>query len=193
MSTPPAGKTRRKLLQVLQGLPKQFFRHTRVPLAVSIGKRIALRCGGSTNRRERSRVKRQGVTNIVEAQTMTHLCEEQCQHMTPRCISPRIIRHSSFPCQSRDQVIRNEVADLSQDREATFRWLLFPAFCFHNRALWHGAEQKPTLFYRKSPSSYGMAVDSFLLCRQIQSVRAPERVANMKTAKAAFARIPLLM
>ena len=58
-------------------------------------------------------------------------------------------------------MIRNEVADLTKDREATFRWLLFLAFCFHNRALWHGAEQKPTFFLSKTPLGYGMAVKKF--------------------------------
>src|SRR5713226_1281396 len=159
-ATTAASKTRTELLQVLQGLPKQFLSHDRVTLAIGIGKRVALGRSGSTNRRERSRVKRQGVTNIVEAQTMSHLREEQGQHMTPRCISPRVIRHTSFPCQLRNQMIRNEVADLTKDREATFRWLLFLAFCFHNRALWHGAEQKPTFFLSKTPLGYGMAVNS---------------------------------
>jgi hypothetical protein len=55
-------------------------------------------------------------------------------------------------------MIRNQVADPAQDSEATFRWLLFLAFSFHNRALWHGAKQKPTLFYGKTPSTYGMAL-----------------------------------
>src|ERR1035437_1544274 len=58
-------------------------------------------------------------------------------------------------------MIGNEVADLTQQREPTLRWLLFSAFCFHNRALWHGASQKPMLFSPETPSAYGMAV-SFL-------------------------------
>jgi hypothetical protein len=48
-------------------------------------------------------------------------------------------------------MIRNQVADLTQDREATLRWLLFLAFSFHNRALWHGAKQKPTFFLVEKP------------------------------------------
>jgi hypothetical protein len=44
---------------------------------------------------------------------------------------------------------------------------LFLVFCFHNRALWHGAKQKPTLFLPKTPSAYGMAVDSTLLTRLV--------------------------
>src|ERR1035437_9808639 len=55
-------------------------------------------------------------------------------------------------------MIGNEVADLTQQREPTLRWLLFSAFCFHNRALWHGASQKPMLFSPETPSAYGMAV-----------------------------------
>src|ERR1035441_6327316 len=55
-------------------------------------------------------------------------------------------------------MIGNEVANLTQDRELTLRWLLLLVFCFHNRALWHGTKQKPTLFSPKAPSDYGMAV-----------------------------------
>src|ERR1017187_5110005 len=55
-------------------------------------------------------------------------------------------------------MIGNEIADLTKQREPMLRWLLFLAFCFHNRALWHGAKQKPTLFLPKTPSAYGMAV-----------------------------------
>src|ERR1035437_4194694 len=58
-------------------------------------------------------------------------------------------------------MIGNEVADLTQQREPTLRWLLFSAFCFHNRALWHGARQKPMLFSPETPSAYGMAVKAF--------------------------------
>src|ERR1035437_456990 len=58
-------------------------------------------------------------------------------------------------------MIGNEVADLTQQREPTLRWLLFSAFCFHNRALWHGPSQKPMLFSPETPSAYGMAVFIF--------------------------------
>src|ERR1035437_8241331 len=64
-------------------------------------------------------------------------------------------------------MIGNEVADLTQQREPTLRWLLFSAFCFHNRALWHGASQKPMLFSPETPSAYGMAVELF---RQLRAI-----------------------
>src|ERR1039457_813900 len=65
-------------------------------------------------------------------------------------------------------MIGNEIADLTKQREPMLRWLLFLAFCFHNRALWHGAKQKPTLFLPKTPSASGMAV------RQIRVVPASD-------------------
>src|ERR1017187_8997684 len=80
-------------------------------------------------------------------------------------------------------MIGNEIADLTKQREPMLRWLLFLAFCFHNRALWHGAKQKPTLFLPKTPSAYGMAVlRTYLFC-----------AANLRVnsrAKHAFQRFP---
>src|SRR6266853_6265011 len=45
-------------------------------------------------------------------------------------------------------MVRNPVANLAQDGELGLRWLLFLGFLFHTRALWHGAERKPTIFLR---------------------------------------------
>src|SRR6266853_743564 len=45
-------------------------------------------------------------------------------------------------------MVRNPVANLAQDGELGLRWLLFLGFVFHTRALWHGAERKPTIFLR---------------------------------------------
>jgi hypothetical protein len=88
---------------------------------------------------------------------MGQLGEEQREHMAPRGVSARVILHAGFSGQLRNQMIGNEVANLTQDRKLTFRWLLSLAFLFHNRALWHGARQKPT-FCSPPPSPYGMAV-----------------------------------
>src|SRR6266404_1868463 len=81
--TPSATKARAQTLQVFQGLPKQILSQRRIALAIGIGKAIALGCGGSANRREGTRVQGQSVTDIVEAQAMSQLCEDQCEHMTP--------------------------------------------------------------------------------------------------------------
>jgi len=157
-SPPPTAKTRTEILQVLQGLPKQFLSHHGITRAVGMGKRVALGRGSSTNRREGTGVQGQRVANVVESQTMGQLCEEQREHMTPRGVSARVILYAGFSGQLRNQMIGNEVANLTQDRELTFRWFLSLAFLFHNRALWHGAGQKPTFCSPKTPSPYGMAV-----------------------------------
>src|ERR1017187_6408807 len=156
---PPATKARTETLQVLQGLPKQFLSHEGVALAIGIGKGVAFGRGRSTNGREGAGVQGQRVANVVESQTMGQLREEQREHVTPRRVSARVVLHASFSGQLRNQMIGNEVANLTQDRELTLRWLLLLVFCFHNRALWHGTKQKPTLFSPKAPSGYGMAVE----------------------------------
>ena len=78
-------------------------------------------------------------------------------------------------------MIGNKVADLTQQREPTLRWLLFSAFCFHNRALWHGARQKPTLFSSGTPSAYGMAVH-YLWPQSWQRYAMPSRINWIMTA-----------
>src|ERR1019366_706125 len=132
---PPTTKTRTEIVQVLQSLPKQFLSHDRVTLPIGIGKRVALGRGRSTNRRDGSRVQGQSVANVVESQTMSQLREDQREHMAPRRVSARVILHASLSGQLRNQMIGNEVANLTQDRELTLRWLLLLAFLFHTPAL----------------------------------------------------------
>ena len=100
----------------------------------------------------------QGVTDVVQAQAMGQLGVEQRQYMAPRFKGAGLLLHPSLSSQLRNQVVRNEIANLTQNRELGLRWLLLLVFLFHIRALWHGAKQKPTLFSSKTPSDYGMAV-----------------------------------
>lgn len=52
------------------------------------------------------------------------------------------------------------------------------AFRFHNRALWHGARQKPTLSSSKTPSAYGMAVNTNRVQEAAQQARPYTRNAE---------------
>src|ERR1035441_4324065 len=84
-------------------------------------------------------------------------------------------------------MIGNEIADLTKQREPMLRWLLFLAFCFHNRALWHGAKQKPTLFLPKTPSAYGMLLvlcSPWRLKRPASEASSPGRKAITASASA---------
>src|SRR6266699_3503542 len=91
-----------------------------------MGKRVALGRSSSTNRREGSRVQRQSIANVVESQTMGQLREEQCEHVTPGCVGARVFLDASLSGQLRNQVFGNEVANLTQNRQLTSRWL----WCF---------------------------------------------------------------
>src|SRR6266566_3156433 len=99
-----------------------------------MGKRVALGRSSSTNRREGSRVQRQSIANVVESQTMGQLREEQCEHVTPGCVGARVFLDASLSGQLRNQVFGNEVANLTQNRQLTSRWLLALVFFFHDRA-----------------------------------------------------------
>src|SRR3989442_1336143 len=92
-------------------------------------------------------MQRQGVTDVVQAQAMGQLGVEQRQYMAPRFEGAGVIRHASLPGQLRHQVFWNEIANLTQKRELTLRWLSAFRFVFHIRALWHGISRKPTPFF----------------------------------------------
>src|SRR5260370_40104833 len=79
---------------------------------------------------------------------MSQLSIEQCDNVTPGFIGACLLLYLGFACQLRNQMVRNPVANLAQDGELRLRWLLFLGFVFHTRALWHGAERKPTIFLR---------------------------------------------
>src|SRR5438034_6416591 len=93
-----------------------------------MGKRVALGRSSSTNRREGSRVQRQSIANVVESKTMGQLREEQCEHVTPGCVGARVFLDASLSGQLRNQVFGNEVANLTQNRQLTSRWLLALVF-----------------------------------------------------------------
>ena len=104
----------------------------------------------------------------------------------------RLILHASLPGQLRNQMMGNEVANLTQDTELTLRWLLLLAFLFHTRALWHGATQKPTLLLSKPRSPYGMAVK--LICRRLlrQVVRFALALALLSTGSSRANRMAIM-
>src|SRR5439155_17944754 len=133
-ATPATSKTRTEILQVLQSLPKQLLCHDRVTLPIGIGKRVALGRSSPTNRREGSRVQRQSIANVVESQTMGQLREEQREHVTPGGVGARLLLDARLSGQLRDQVIGNVVANLTQNRQLTSRWLSALVFLFHDRA-----------------------------------------------------------
>src|SRR5574340_1593278 len=141
---PPTAKPRAEVLQVFQGLPKEFLRHRGVALAVGVGKRIAFGRCSATNARQRARVQRQCIAHIVESEAMGQLREEQAEHVTPGGVGAGVVLYAGLSGQLWHEMIGNEVANLAQDRELTLRWLLLFGFVFHDRALWHGARQKPT-------------------------------------------------
>src|SRR6266571_3520757 len=103
----------------------------------------------------------QGVAKVVEPQAMSQLPIEQRDQVTPGLVGAASFLHLGLPRQLRNQVVRNKIANLTQNSERGLRWLLLLVFLFHIRALWHGANQKPTLFSSKIPSGYGMAVKKF--------------------------------
>jgi hypothetical protein len=67
----------------------------------------------------------QGIADIVEADGMTELGEEQTHDVTPRSERARLFVDAVLAGKSGDQVGRNELAELSQDRQLRFDWFVF--------------------------------------------------------------------
>jgi hypothetical protein len=59
-------------------------------------------------------MQRQGITNVIESDTMGELREEQSDYVTPRSKGPGLFVHLGFARDPGDQKLRNEVANLAQ-------------------------------------------------------------------------------
>ena len=146
---PAAGaEARMQLLQMLEHGPKQLFRQLRVPLAVGVGERVLAGRRGPTNRRQRSRMQVQRITDIVETQGVGQLGVEQTQNMTPRTKRPGVGVHPGGSGQLRYQMVGNQIAELSQECETTARWLVGCGF-MHGLPCGRSTHRKPTSFFQR--------------------------------------------
>src|SRR5258708_5479348 len=83
------------------------------------------RCRRAANARQRSRVQLEGITQVIQANTMGQLCIAQAHHMAPRRERARLILRPGGPRNFGDQVLGNKIANLLQDAELGAGWGYF--------------------------------------------------------------------
>ncbi len=123
-------KARRLIHQVRHDLPVQGLGHPAVAHPVGMAQVVAARRRRAANAGERPGVHAQRVTDVVEPDGVRHLREDQRDHVAPRRERPALGIHAVFFGQARDQMPRNQVAQLLEDGIRMARWNVVVVF-FH--------------------------------------------------------------
>lgn len=84
---------------------------------------VAAGRGRAAQARERAAVQPETVANVVEAQAMSQLRIDQGNHVAPWTITAGLLVDAGRPSDLRDQVGRNQIANLLEDAELATRWL----------------------------------------------------------------------
>ena len=149
-----SAKAGMQLLELIEHRPEQRLGHFRIAFPVGVREGVFARCGRPANRRHRSRMQPQGVTHIVETETVGELGIDQADDMASRTEGLAPFLHRMFADQLWHQMIWNQIAKLPQKRELCRRWL---ALCLVFHALPCGRVQtrKPTLFYPSTLNPVG--------------------------------------
>jgi len=118
-------KAGRLFAQMVQPLPKQFFGHLGRTFAVGVGKSIATRRRCAAHTDQRAGVQLQGITQVIQAKTVTELSVQQAYPMAPRRKSARLVLGSRSARYLRHQKRRNVIANLAPDGELETGWGYF--------------------------------------------------------------------
>lgn len=141
-----APKAGMELLEMFEHPPEEVLGHLGWALPVGGGKAVLAGRAGPAQGRERTRVQPQGVADVVEAEGVGELGEDQAHHMTPRREGAGFFCDPGVPGQLGNEVRRNQIAELAQEGEAAARWLADRLF-FHPRPCGRVQTCKPTLFF----------------------------------------------
>ena len=111
----PHPEGRSPLVQIAQRLPKQFFGHISVSLAVCMGQAIAARRLRLTHSREAARMISERITYVIKTERMRKLCKQHTVHVTPRRKFTAFLINPVLACQFRHKVSRNVFDNLLLD------------------------------------------------------------------------------
>src|SRR6185295_13182871 len=156
-----AAKAGVELLQMLEHSPEEVLGHLGRALTVGGGEAVFAGAAGAAKGRERTGVEPQGVADVIEAEGVGELGEDQAHHMTPWREGAGFFCHAGVPGQSGHEVRGNQIAELAQEREAAARWPAEHLF-FHPRPCGRVQTRRPTLFFT-SPKlqTWGTSVETF--------------------------------
>ena len=117
----------------------------------------------------------QPVTDIVEAQGVGELGVDQAHDMAPGAEGAGLVGDAGVARQLGDQVRRNQIAELAQEREAAARWLAGCLF-IHPRPCGRVQPRRPTLF-----SSHNTITSGGHLCNEF--ARRPDVTLSVNVRK----------
>lgn len=138
--------------------PEQVLGQLGGAFAVGGGEAVLAGAAGAAKGRERAGVQAQGVTDIVEAEGVRELGEDQTHDMTPRTEAAGLVGDAGVPGQLGHEVRRNQMAELAQEGETAARWLA-ERLVVHPRPCDRVPTRKPTLFTSPNHHGWGTAVN----------------------------------
>ena len=148
----PAAEFGLESLQMFEHRPEEFFGQLRIAGAVGMGESVFVRRRGAAQRQERTGVQPQSVTHIIEAKGVSQLREEQTDDVAPRTEGAGVVFNARVVRQFGNQVCRNQIANLAENRELAGRWLV-SGFLFHALPCGKAQTRKPT-FFTSQPSTH---------------------------------------
>ena len=101
--------------------------------------------GSAANRRQRPGVQPQGVAHVIESQGVRQLCVEEADYVAPRTEGATLLLHCMLAGQLGYKVVGNKIAELTEERELSPRWLAL-SLIFHTPPCGRVQTSKPTLF-----------------------------------------------
>jgi hypothetical protein len=135
--------------QMFQHRPEQLFGHLGIAGAIGVSERVLGRWRRAAQRRQGTRMQAQRIAHIVETQAVRQLGIKQAHDVTPRCERAGMIFNPCVARQFGNQMRRNEVAKLAQQRELAGRWLTL-SLVFHALPCGRVQTGKPTFFISKT-------------------------------------------
>jgi len=100
--------------QVRKDRPEELLGHFGWTHFVRMRKSVACRRRGSAPAGKRPRVEPQSIANIIEADAVGELREEQSHDMAPRCKGSGFLSHLGGASNLGNQKLRNQIANLPQ-------------------------------------------------------------------------------
>lgn len=155
-----AGEGGLERLQMIQHGPEELLGHFRITGAIGVRESVFAGRRCRAQGRERTGVQTQGVTHIIEPQSVRQLGVEQADDLAPRTERAGVVFDAGVACQFGNQVRWNQVAKLAENGELTGGWLV-AGFLFHALPCGKAQTRTPTFFYPSTLNSMGQQWNGF--------------------------------
>src|SRR6516225_12193231 len=116
------GKSRRKLLEMIQHCPEQPFSERSIAALIGVGKIVTAGRSRPAQGRKWTAVQPQRITDVIQTDGVGQLRKEHADHMTPGAKGSRHAIHAGLPRKFRHQVRRNQIAKLPENSEFGCGW-----------------------------------------------------------------------